>query len=303
MDLNREKLYTTRWFLAEIIRKSEDPKVDSLALDAMKIVSELLVERMPEEFLPKEPDRVDDQMSSAGATKYELDKESLWIPFATVRQDLKMKTLGKYISKNGLPTGLVIHFNAGRIDKKPIENALGTISYGRESGYNFLAMDLDGKIIQTNPLNQYGYHCGKSAWNIAGKKQTYVSDRFVGVEISNPGRLSKGKDGNYYAWFDTAQKSPYKPNQVVIVPKDTDNMIAGAYLPFTKEQEKSLVELCLFLKANDPDNFDLANVVGHDELRTVFGLHGDKNDPGGCLSMTTTKFRSLLTAEYKKRYG
>ncbi len=300
---NREKLYTTRWHLMEIVRKSQDDKVDSLAMDAMKIVSELLGEPMPEEFKPKEPDRPNVNIPLPAAPKYELDKGSLWIPFALKKPELKMKTTGQYATKDGIASGLVVHFNAGRIDSTPPHNALGTISYGRESGYNFLALDTDGTLVQTNPLNQAGYHAGKSAWVVDGKKRTYVSDLFVGVEISNPGRLTKGSDGNYYAWFDTNRKNPYKPKDLRILTKDTDNMIAGAYLPYTAAQERILIELCIFMKANNPDVFSFDNVVGHDELRTVFGLHGDKNDPGACLSMSMPRFREFLKVEYKKRYG
>ena len=77
--------------------------------------------------------------------------------------------------------------------------------------------------------------------------------------------------------------------------KARDNMVAGYYQAFTSEQEKALVDLCLYLDSTY-ESFSLDNVLGHDEVAP-----GRKNDPGGSLSMTMPEFRQFLKAEKIKR--
>lgn len=266
------------------------------------MLSTLLQEPIPEEVKPPEPPRLDpDQKPILTPTP---TNKSLWYPNAVILKDVTKSAKGTY--PKGYPEGLVVHFTAGQY-KHGQKDAIDSI---KSSPYFYLAMGTDGKIVQANPLSQWGYHAGESAWEIDGKKVSGVSNRFVGLEICNPGRLEL-INGKYYTWFDVKKdpetkkiislKNPIEPKDVRIAKKDDDNIQAGAYLPYTKEQENGLIQFCLWLKANNPDVFNFDCVVGHDEISGKKGIgYNRKNDPGAALSMTMTQLRNLLKQQYGK---
>ena len=68
---------------------------------------------------------------------------------------------------------------------------------------------------------------------------------------------------------------------------------------FTEAQEKALINFILWAKSKNP-NFSLDNVVGHDELRREAGKLGDKQDPGGSLSMPMPEFRKHVKDLWNK---
>lgn len=302
--MDKAKLYTLRWSAMQIARLASDPKVDALALHQIEILSQLLEEPIPQEFAPPEPPRPSHhpQPTPAEAAtpekkRYPPGEKKLWYPEALVRTDIRRVAKGEY--PKGYPYGAIVHFTAGQYSKG-LENAISAIS---DSPYFFCSIGTDGRFVQANPLNQWGYHAGESAWTIAGEKRSGVSNFLVGIEITNPGRLEV-HNGKYYTYWDTAFKQPLDSQKVRVIEKNHDNILAGAYLPYTREQEETLVEFLLWAKANNPGVFDFDYVLGHDEVAGPKGIgRWRKNDPGGALSMTMTEFRQLLKDEYKKRYG
>jgi hypothetical protein len=297
--MEKQQLYTLRWSAMQIARLSSDPKVDALALDQIAILSQLLGEPIPEEFAPPEPDRPSKQPVAElpGKKLYPVGSKKLWYPEAVVRADLKRPAKGEY--PKGYPYGAIVHFTAGQYSKG-VDNAINTIS---SSPYFFCCIGTDGKFVQVNPLNQWGYHAGESAWIIAGEKRNGVSNFLVGIEINNPGRLEL-HDGKYFTHWDKQRTKPIDPSEVRVIEENVDNILAGAYLPYTKAQEETLVEFLLWAKANNPTVFDFDYVLGHDEVAGPKGIgKWRKNDPGGALSITMTEFRKLLKDEYKKRYS
>lgn len=292
----KELLYTIRWYAKKIKQTSIDEHVDRLCDEQIALISELLEEDIPDDVKPEEPVRPDPAPTTPSVKPIgTYNEKRLWYPPAI--QVPKMKAQGKH--PKGYPEGCVVHFTAGRYENG-FENAKSSCAYGATQGFLYMCMGTDGKIAQPNNLSEWGYHAGESAWVIDGKKVKSVSNRFVGMEINNPGRLTL-KNGKYYTYYDTAFKNPIDPKNVRVIVKDDDNIQAGAYLPYTKEQEKSLVEFLLWMKFNNPEVFKFENVVGHDECAGVKGIgYARKNDPGGALSMTMTKFRALLKAEYAK---
>jgi N-acetyl-anhydromuramyl-L-alanine amidase AmpD len=161
-------------------------------------------------------------------------------------------------------------------------------------------MGTDGKIAQPNNLSEWGYHAGESAWEINGKKVKGVSDRLMGMEMCNPGRLGL-KNGKYYTYYDTSFKNPIEPKDVRIIKESKDSQFAGAYLPYTKEQEAALVKFLLWMKWNNPSVFNFDYVLGHCEVAGMRGIgYWRKNDPSGALSMDMDSFRALLKKEYAK---
>jgi N-acetyl-anhydromuramyl-L-alanine amidase AmpD len=297
--MDKEQLYTLRWSAMQIARLSSDPKVDALALNQIEILSHLLGEPIPEEFTPPEPDRPSHQPIEESSEKkiYLVGSKKLWYPEALVRTDLKRPSKGEY--PKSYPYGAIVHFTAGQYSKG-VEDAINTIS---DSSYFFCCIGTDGKFVQVNPLNQWGYHAGESAWVIDGEKRNGVSNYLVGIEMNNPGRLEL-HGGKYFTYWDKNRTKPIDLSEVRVIDENTDNILAGAYLPYTQAQEESLIEFLLWAKANNPTVFDFDYVLGHDEVAGLKGIgKWRKNDPGGALSMTMTEFRRLLKDEYKKRYG
>ncbi|MGQ2965782.1 N-acetylmuramoyl-L-alanine amidase [Methylophilus sp.] len=302
--MDKAKLYTLRWSAMQIARLSADPKVDALALSQIEIISQLLGEPIPQEFAPPEPDRPSQQPDaktaeggSAEKKRYPPGEKKLWYPEALIRTDIRRAAKGEY--PRGYPYGAIVHFTAGQYSKG-LQNAIDAIS---GSNYFFCSIGTDGKFVQANPLNQWGNHAGVSAWMIAGEKRSSVSNFLVGIEITNPGRL-EAHQGKYYTHWDKDRKQPLDADKVRVIAQNRDNILAGAYLPYTSAQEQSLIEFLLWAKANNPEVFDFDYVLGHDEVAGPKGIgHWRKNDPGGALSMTMTEFRKLLKEEYKKRYG
>ncbi|MBC3873632.1 N-acetylmuramoyl-L-alanine amidase [Undibacterium flavidum] len=297
--MSKEQLYTLRWSAMQIARLSSDSKIDALALNQIEILSQLLGESIPEEFAPSEPDRPSKQSDGGqlGKKLYPVGAKKLWYPDAIMRTDLKRPAKGEY--PKGYPLGAIVHFTAGQYSKG-VENAINSIA---DSPYFFCCIGTDGKFVQANPLNQWGYHAGESAWVIEGEKRNGVSNYLVGIEITNPGRLDL-HNGKYFTYWDKKKTRPIDPSDVRIIDKDTDNILAGAYLPYTKAQEEALIEFLLWAKANNPTVFNFDYVLGHDEVAGPKGIgRWRKNDPGGALSVTMTDFRQRLKDEYKNRYG
>lgn len=231
------------------------------------------------------------------------NEKLLWYPNAVVRKDIARTPKGTY--ENNYPVGAIVHFTAGHYSEG-VKNAINTIS---DSPYFFCAIGTDGKFVQVNPLNEWGYHAGESSWVINGKKRSGVSNWLVGIEMNNPGMLTK-KNGKFYTYWDEKFEKPLDSKLVRVFDKDKDNIQAGYYLPYTKEQESGLIEFLLWAKRNNPDVFSFDYVLGHDEVAgnltyadsaKGYGINRDrKNDPGGALSMTMPEFRKFLNAEYKK---
>lgn len=297
--MDKSQLYTLRWAAMQIARLSADSKIDALALSQIEILSRLLEEPVPAEFAPPEPPRPGMQPAVATPEKkrYPVGEKKLWYPEALIRTDLKRAAKGEY--PKGYPYGAIVHFTAGQYSKG-VEDAIATIA---NSAYFFCCIGTDGKLVQANPLNQWGYHAGESAWTIEGEKRNGVSSFLVGIEINNPGRLEL-HDGKYYTYWDSKRKQPIAAKDVRVFEQNKDNILAGAYLPYTKAQEETLLEFLLWAKANNPTVFNFDYVLGHDEAAGPKGIgRWRKNDPGGALSMTMTEFRQLLKDEYKKRYG
>ena len=224
-------------------------------------------------------------------------KKLLWYPKALIRKDLKKPSKGQYKSKSGLSVGSIVHFTAGNYSKGK-QNAIDTID---GSPYSFHCIATDGTFVQANPINEWGYHAGISAWKINGKKVSSVSDYLDGIEMNNPGRLEKIA-GKYYSYFN--KKTPIDPKFVNVVSKDDDNIQAGYYMKYTPQQIETLIDYLCWRKFNDPENYNFDYVLGHDEVAGKKGIgYNRKNDPGGALPMNMTKFRELLKKTYLERYG
>lgn len=197
-----------------------------------------------------------------------------------VFEDVELK-----VRKVNPPKGLIVHFHAGHRDGR--NNSLNCLRSGARNEYKYICLEEDGVLhFPKNDKTKsgrpsfygHGWHCG-----------TKHNDDHVGVEVICSGKLGFTQ-GIFRTWF-----KKIIPGKDVRKVKAKDNVKAGYYHTFTDEQEKALVDLCLYLDANY-ESFSLDNVLGHDEVAP-----SRKNDPGGSLSMTMPEFRDFLKAKKRER--
>lgn len=214
---------------------------------------------------------------------------SLWYPKAWNTPNLDMPVRGKY--PKGFPEGLVVHYSSGHYEGKVLAGE-NLNKWGAAQGYAYMSLTTDGTVVQDHPLDSWGQHCGVSAWPRLGSS---LSSRLVGLEIVNAGLVARQENGTAKTWFGTEiPAEQIREIQVARYPGET----MGWYHAYTPEQERTLVELCLWLKGQAPDIFQFENVMGHDELRYAAGHPGDKQDPGGSHSLGMPKLREQLKRLY-----
>lgn len=207
----------------------------------------------------------------------------LWCPLADKTYSQKEK--GFY--DNGYPLGAVIHFTAGQ-DRND-QDAIDTITWGKEKGYGFFMIAPSGKIFQTMPLNKWGQHCGQSYYPGLGSN---LSEKLVGIEMACAGLLESTPGGKMWrSWFgkEYLDRDGHPDDQVRYVHSSTYGCPTGHYKMYTKAQEDSLIKLLYWLKNNNPNVFNYDHVLGHHEVSP-----DRKSDPGGSLSMPMKDLRKFL---------
>ena len=206
-------------------------------------------------------------------------KVKLWYPDRAAYGGPNSFTRGTY--ENNYPIGATIHYSAGTNDPRNL------LQYAVKQGYTFFVIDRDGNVFQNFPLNEWGYHCGKSKWPGLGDKS--LNNKLVGIECISAGHLSWREDLKHTSWW--GQVIPGE--EVREIPRDIGNIKKGSYHKFSELQETGLTKLCMWLKKNNPEIFNLEYVLGHSEISA-----GRKQDPGGALSMSMVEFREKLIENY-----
>jgi N-acetyl-anhydromuramyl-L-alanine amidase AmpD len=211
------------------------------------------------------------------------DKVELFYPNAIKNvEGIILPIKGQY--KHSYPQGAVVHYTAGR-SLKDKEDAINTLKSLKSNQYCTFVIARDGTVFQNFPLSHWGQHAGSSSYKSLGE---WLSNKLVGIEVCCAGKLLQGNK-TYSSWFQE-----FYPEELVrIVSTAYLNWVPGAYLKFTPEQEKSLVDLLLWLKRNNPDVFSFDYVLGHDEIAPK-----RKVDPGGSLSVPMPIFRESLGRKY-----
>ncbi len=230
---------------------------------------------------PAEPDTLADIHDQS---LYLFDKKKLWIPYAADAPSGAKR--GTY--PDGYPSGAVVHWTAGHRNGLRSGNQLM-----RDTGMLYLIIDEDGNLAQSDPLNRWGYHAGKSYHKPVGN---YVHTDYIGIEVQAAGQLrSSGK--NFYPWWDKGRNLAKNriPKDEVIYCDRRENIAPGWYHKFTPDQMLALRKVLCWLYLNNPDVFRLDRIVGHDEVSP-----GRKTDPGGALVIEETgKEKALTMGEFR----
>lgn len=286
---NKDAAYTQLWYLAQTeeagfkyykgLTNKERQQLSDFATEVLGIERRLIVDEVTvtQNSVKDTPNNASvNQIHNPGY--YSFNEQRLWIPWALDAPTGPHR--GTYPKK--YPVGALVHFTAGHRNGLTTGNKLM-----RDTGMLYLLIDQDGKVAQSNPLNQHGYHGGASSWpGLSGN----VSDDLVGIEIQCAGKLTEHQ-GHYYPWWDQGkhlESNRIHPSEVVYMPK-ADNIQPGYYHLYTEAQMYALRKLICWLHLNHPSVFELKYVLGHDEVAP-----NRKNDPGGSLGMTMPKFRELI---------
>lgn len=205
-----------------------------------------------------------DDIERAGS--HDAGAKHLWYPDARIPK-FEMPTQGRY--ENSYPIGAVVHYTAGRSLAGAID-AVNTMKWLAKQNLATLVIDSSGTIFQAHPLDEWGWHAGKSAYKGIG---TALSKRLVGIEVCCAGKLDKDRR----SWF--GEQYPERDCRV----------IEGQYWhKFTKAQETSLVNVLEWMTINGGGLFKPQYILGHDEISA-------KDDPGSSLSTSMDLLRSTVT--------
>lgn len=209
----------------------------------------------------------------------------LWFPRAD--RTVAMHMRGNYAK--GYPVGAVVHFTAGRRERGDID-AEQTMKNGRDNRYLYFCISSTGKVYQPAALNKWGSHCGESSHVDLGRS---LSNQLTGIEVCAAGRLKKTSLGYEPWWNDeypagSPKRTYYQEHEVRFTDR-FEHAQEGHYLRYTPQQEKSLLDLLVWLHRTKPDVFKIKYIVGHDEISP-----GRKNDPGGAMSWYMNGLRQQI---------
>lgn len=212
----------------------------------------------------------------------EQTKGALWYPHAQI---VKCGMVGRGNYPKNYPMGAIVHWTSGwsrEGDRGNTANqfAKNSIEGGAKSGYAFFTISESGQVFQALPLDQWGHHAGVSTWPGLGSS---VSSKLVGIEVCCAGGV-KAKGSKFVSWFN----AEFTANEVRTVSKK-DNIQAGTYHKYSDAQEKSLIELLVWLYKNNPSVFKIEYILGHDSVAP-----SRKSDPGGSLSMTIPELQAKI---------
>lgn len=243
-----------------------------------------------------------------------------FVSVASVRQAWRGKR------PNGLE-GAIVHYDAGRTRPRgsvgdPDYGARSTLAGSQVRGFAFATIGRSGAVYLPGNMDwlAWGYHAGVSLCPATGR--TGVSRFYAGFELNSPGLVFPTADPDLFLpWYEAVRDASGNPlldargharpagasgerytrAEVRLVPVQTGNIKAGAYVPYTPAQQEALVAVLLWLRARYPASFRLDRVFGHDEVAPA-----RKADPGGALGegaapLTMAAFRERLAAAWSAR--
>jgi N-acetylmuramoyl-L-alanine amidase len=161
------------------------------------------------------------------------------------------------------PTLLVMHYTAG-------QNAAGAISWlanpaAKASAH--LVIDRAGVVTQLVNLGNSAWHAGLSSWK--GKKGCNAFS--IGIELVNPGFLSKRADGKFY---DVAGK--VVPPAQVVYAKHKNGGHEMPWMTYSPEQLTAAVDVAQAITSA----YGIKEIVGHEDIAPA-----RKTDPGPAFPM------------------
>lgn len=147
------------------------------------------------------------------------------------------------------PEIVILHDTAGRLDKFNSRDYLATTP---KVSVHFV-VERDGTISQLVPTNRRAGHAGQSSYH--GRSD--CNDFSIGIEIVNPGKMTRGVGGAVLAWWgqDFGPGGPVGGYQLADV--ETPQHGRGVWMAYTPEQIAAVRELLEALFAGIPTLKDI----------------------------------------------
>ena len=147
------------------------------------------------------------------------------------------------------PTIVVLHDTAGRLDKHNSRDYLATTP---KASVHFV-VERDGSISQLVATNKRAGHAGQSSYH--GRPD--CNDFSIGIEIVNPGRMTRGVGGAVLSWWrqDFGHGGPVGGYTLADI--TTPEHGAGVWMAYTPEQIEAVQELLAALFAGIPTLTDI----------------------------------------------
>ncbi len=136
-------------------------------------------------------------------------------------------------SSNFKPTGIVVHDTAGRLDPG---TSVDWLCNRQAKASAHVVVERDSSITQLAPLNVATWHAGRSSWQ--GRRG--CNQFSFGIEIVNPGFLTKTNSGKYRAWF----KEEYSAPEFAIERKATPQHGDHFWMDYSPAKIKAVFALC-----------------------------------------------------------
>lgn len=152
-----------------------------------------------------------------------------------------------YTGKVITPEIVVLHDTAGRLTKGNSAQYLASKNPGQASAH--FVLEIDGTVTQLVPTNRQANHAGASTWQGRSGCNAFS----IGIEIVNPGKLTRLSGGSAVAWF--GQEFGYGEYRLADV--TTREHGAGAWMPYTEAQMDSLLDLLTALFGGIPTLRDI----------------------------------------------
>lgn len=130
-----------------------------------------------------------------------------------------------------IPEIVVLHDTAGSLNSGSSRDYLATST---AVSVHFV-IERDGTVTQLVPTNRRAAHAGQSTW----QGRSGCNDFSIGIEIVNPGRLTRVAGGGAVAWF--GQDFGYGEYRLADI--ETPQHGRGTWMAYTPEQIEALVEL------------------------------------------------------------
>ena len=146
------------------------------------------------------------------------------------------------------PKILVLHDTAGRLNG---DSSVSWLTNKTANASAHLVVSRDGRVTQLVPFNVIAWHAGVSKY----EDRKSVNSFGIGIEIVNPGRLSKGADDTARAWFN--QLFDIKQHRLEYA--ETKEHGKGWWMPYPEKQIAVLRDLTDTLMAN----YNLSDITTH----------------------------------------
>jgi N-acetylmuramoyl-L-alanine amidase len=161
------------------------------------------------------------------------------------------------------PSLLVMHYTAA-------QNASGSVSWlcnpaAKASAH--LVVDQAGNATQLVNFGRIAWHAGISSW----KKRVGCNSFSIGIEMANPGPLTKRADGKFY---DAAGKTV--PANLVMIAAHKNGGGERPWMVYPAAQVEAAAQIASAIT----QAYGIKEIVGHEDVAP-----GRKTDPGPAFRM------------------